>query len=113
MPTSDGHEWVERRTATAIGSTQGIPAGMLVSVPVAPVSGHPGDHPVVAVNTQDWYTSVVFWGSLVGFPVLDAVSEYILAGGQFDRNRLFHIATSAALGAYLAWRRKTVNTVLK
>ena len=85
----------------------------MLCVPAAPPTGPVPDHPIVAVNTQAWYTSIQFWGSLIGFPVLDAVSEYLLSGGTFDKNRLFHVALSAGLGAYLAYRRKTVNTVLK
>jgi hypothetical protein len=84
----------------------------MVSVPTAKESG-PVSAPVVAVNTQAWWTSISFWGSLIGFPAVDAVAEYLIGGGAFDKNRIFHIAVSAALGAYLAYRRKTVNTVLR
>lgn len=106
-------EYVEHRAATPIGSTGSVPSGTMVTAPSVKETGAVPDVPVVSVNTQHWYTSVQFWGSLIGFPVLDAVSEYLVAGGQFDRNRIFHIALSAALGAYIAYRRKTVNTVLK
>lgn len=103
--------YVEHRIAAT--ETTSVPSGTMLNAPSAKPTGDVPNAPVVAVETQRWWTSIQFWGALIGFPALDAVSEFLVAGGQFDRNRIFHIALSAALGAYLAYRRKTVNTVLK
>jgi hypothetical protein len=101
-------EFVERRGATALSTTEGIPQGTLVTVPTAPPTGSPGTGAVVAANTTHWYQDPTFL-TTAGGAVLALVPVVAQAISQqtFDW-KSFTGSCLLALGAYFRNRNNTV-----
>jgi hypothetical protein len=105
----DGYE--ERRGATAIGSTESVPQGTLVTVPSACPTGSSGTAPVVAVNTVIWYKDPGFMSAAGGAalalasPVVEVLTET-----QPFHWRPFLAGCILALVAYF---RNRANTVIR
>jgi hypothetical protein len=99
----------ERRASTPIGNTDCVPAGTLVTVPAAPVTGGWAAAPVVAVNTVPWYKDPTFittaGGALLSLiPVaVDALSAQTFNWRSFASSALL------ALAAYFRNRSNTVT----
>ncbi len=101
---------IEQRTPTPIGDTGAVPAGTMVTVPTASVSGPPGSSPVVAVNTAHWYQDPGFMTATVGaLFALEPVIEDALRASTFNW-KSFVLSCLLALGAYF---RNKNNTVLR
>jgi len=91
--------------------------GTHVIVPMAPASGEPGAA-VVAVTTHPWYESTTIWSglSLLGGSVIDAIINVLMpllsSDQALDPKKLWRPCLVAAIGAYIAYRRKTDNSVI-
>lgn len=92
-------------------------AGTLVAVPMSPASGEPGGA-VVAVTTHPWYESTTIWSglSLLGGSIIDAIINVLLpllsSDQALDPKKLWRPCLVAAIGAFVAYRRKTDNSVI-
>lgn len=92
--------------------------GTRVIVPMAPASGDPGAA-VVAVTTHPWYQSTTIWSglSLLGGSALDAIINVLLpllsSDAPLDPTKLWRPCLVAVIGAYIAYRRKTDNSVIQ
>ena len=107
-PDYDGT--TERRAPSAIGSTDGIPTGTLVTVPAVPPAGPATSGPVVAVATVHWYSDPAFL-SMVGGAALSLLPVIVDALQQKTFNwKFFVVSAISALGAYF---RNRTNSVIK
>ena len=107
---SDYDGTTERRAPTAIGSTDGIPQGTLVTVPTVPPAGNATIAPVVAVQTVHWYNDPAFL-SMLGGALLAIAPVLVEAFSQKTFNwRFFTLSAVSALGAYF---RNRTNTVVR
>jgi len=96
-----------------------IPKGYEV-IKVAPPSGGTGVPAGgrVVVDVKSWTSSSTIWASLagLGFAILDAVIEvmipYLTTPDPIDFNKLWRPALVGAFSAFVAWRRKSDNTVI-
>ena len=87
-------------------------------VPLAAETGDVGEHAFVAVRVKRALASPTMWLSLglVAESVLDAVLNVLLpmlaSDAAFDPAKLWRPCLTAAVGAVVAYRRKTMNTVI-
>ena len=97
--------------------TAGVLAGSEVTVPLAPATGDPGAA-FVAVAVKPWWTSLTIWSglALVGDSVIDAVLNVLLpllsTEGTIEPKKLVRPVVIAAIGAVIAYRRKSENSVI-
>jgi hypothetical protein len=84
---------------------------------MSPASGEPGS-PVVAVKVKAWQFSTTIWTGLslllggAADAVINAILPYLLSDEPLSIEKLWRPALVAALGAFVAWRRKTDNSVI-
>ena len=100
----------ERRVASPIGSTGGIPTGTLLTVPSAPPTGAVPDARVVAVQTKTKWQSVTLY-ICAALPFVDFAAEQL--ADYLKINPSTHRAVITALALYIGWRRIYRNTVVK
>lgn len=103
--------FTERRQPTAIGSTEGIPVGTLVTVPTAAPSGSAALGPVVAVSTTHWYQDSGFMLAAGGavIAVGDPIAQALIQKGPID----WRTVSAGVLLGLIAWIRNRTNTVVK
>jgi hypothetical protein len=107
--------WVERRTATAIGSTAGIPQGTLVTAPVVQPTGATGTAPVVAVNVISRWKSKVNILSVAVLPVLTWLYTWLTSAKvvAFEKHPLVFAGGVTVLGFVIGYFRTTSNVVVR
>src|ERR1017187_2973575 len=107
--------WGERRTATAIGSTAGIPQGTLVSVPAVTPSGSTGSAPVVAVNVVSRWKSKVNILAVVVLPALTWLYTWLTSAGivAFQKHPVVFASGVTVLGFVIGYFRTNSNVVVR
>jgi len=102
----------ERRGATAIGGTEGIPVGTLLTVPSAPPTGPTGSSPVVAVNNVSKWIDPTFLVSSISSALLIFADPIITAITQKEPFN-WRTFTAGCVLALVAWSRTRSNSVTK
>ena len=102
---------VERRVRPSVASTtDNIPSGTLLTVPVAPPTGQTPNAPIVAVQTKKWYQSATLY-VLTALPFVDFAAEQLT--GFLNLNPNAHRVVILVLSIYLGWRRIVKNSVIR
>ena len=98
------------RKPSAVGSTEAVPAGTLLQVPAASVTGPTGSAPVVAVNNLHWYQDPVFIAAVSGafLAVAGPMVEFLLS----DQPLHWRPMVASVLMALIAWLRNRGNSVI-
>jgi len=110
---------IAEQPKTAPAPAQRPPPGYEV-IKVAPPSGDPGVPAGgrVVVDVKPWTSSSTIWASLagLGFAILDAVIEvlipYLTTPDPIDFSKLWRPVLIGAFSAFVAWRRKSDNTIV-
>lgn len=108
---SDEQLFEEKRKASPIGDTSGIPAGTMLTVPSSPPVGSTGSAPIVAANNRHWWEDPAFMAAATGalLAIADPVLEALTSSDPI-RWRSFAAGCILALVAYF---RKRTNSVLR
>ncbi len=103
------------RKASPVGSTGDVPAGTLLQVPSAPLTGTTGSAPVVAVNTVSKWRDPVFLLLFVTSlaTTFTAVMDVIPSAGDIDWRLTAPKIVFAILNGVGAFLRTQINSVTK